>query len=118
MSYVDGYVLAVPTAEKGTYIDLATKMAPIFKKHGATAVCECWGKDVPEGKVTSFPRALKCSSKETIVFAWIAWPDKPTRDQGNKNAMAEAEALGFGPNDVPFDSQRMIFGGFETIVEA
>lgn len=118
MTYVDGFVLAVPTANKEAYRKLAADMAPIFRKHGATAVIECWGDDVPEGEVTSFPMAVKCAGHETVVFSWITWPDKATRDAGNKKVFEEMETAGFQPEDNPFDGKRMIFGGFRPIVEA
>ncbi|MEM8684358.1 MAG: DUF1428 domain-containing protein [Pseudomonadota bacterium] len=117
MTYVDGFVLAVPKTKKGDYRAFAAKMAPIFKKHGATSLVECWADDVPDGKVTSFPMAVKCADDEAVVFAWITWPDKTARDAGNKRAMQDAEAAGMNPADMPFDGQRMIFGGFEVIVE-
>lgn len=118
MSYVDGFVIPVPVANKDAYIELARKMAPYFIKHGATAVVECWGEDVPDGEVTSFPMAVKCEADEAVVFSWIVWPDKAARDEGNKKVMEDFEVLGMSPDDSPFDGKRMIFGGFEQIVAA
>lgn len=118
MAYVDGFVIAVPTANKSAFRKLAAEMAPIFKNHGATSVVECWGDDVPEGELTSLPKAVKCAEDETVVFSWIMWPDKETRDLGNKRVMEEFEAAGMKPEDHPFDGKRMIFGGFQAIVEA
>jgi len=118
MTHVDGFVLAVPTAKKEAYRKLAEEMAPIFTKHGATSLVECWGDDVPDGEVTSFPMAVKCADDETVVFSWIVWPDKAARDAGNKRVMAEMEAAGMNPADNPFDGKRMIFGGFQTLVDA
>lgn len=118
MSYVDGYVLAVANANKAAYQKLAEEMAPVFKKHGATSVVECWGDDVPDGKVTSLPMAVKCAEDETVVFSWIVWPDKEARDSGNKKVMEEVEASGMTEQDNPFDGQRMIFGGFDVMVDA
>lgn len=118
MSYVDGFVIAVPTAEKETYRKFAEEMAPFFKKHGATALTECWGDNVPDGELTSFPMAVKCAEDETVVFSWIIWPDKATRDAGNQRAMEDIEAAGMGPEDLPFDGRRMIFGGFKVLVNA
>ncbi len=117
MTYVDGFVLAVPTARKEAYQKLAQDMAPIFKKYGAMSVVECWGDDVPAGEVTSFPMAVKCGDDETVVFSWITWPDKETRNTGNKQVMKDFEATGMNPADHPFDGKRMIFGGFQTLVE-
>ena len=117
MSYVDGYVIAVPTAEKEAYIKLAEEASVVFKDHGAISVVENWGNDVPEGEITSFPMAVKCTEEETVVFSWIRWPSKEVRDSGMKQAMEDPRLKNMGPDSVPFDSKRMIFGGFETIVE-
>ena len=118
MTYIDGLVLAVPTANKETYRELSEKMAAIFRKHGATGVVECWGDEVPDGEVTSFPMAVKCKPDETVVFSWVAWPDKATRDAGKKKVFEEMEASGIMHGDNPFDGKRMIFGGFQALVEA
>jgi uncharacterized protein YbaA (DUF1428 family) len=115
MAYVDGYVLAVPTAKRESYKKIAETAAAIFKEHGASKVVECWGEDVPEGKVTSFPMAVKRKDDETVVFSWIVWPSRATRDAGMKKAMADDRMKPSEP--MPFDGQRMIFGGFEVLVE-
>jgi len=117
MTYVDGYVLAVPSANRDRYKRLAETAAAVFKEHGALRVVECWGDDVPEGKVTSFPMAVQRKEDETVVFSWIAWPSKQARDEGMKKAMADPR-LQPDPTTMPFDGQRMIYGGFETIVDA
>lgn len=117
MSYVDGYVIAVKTAQKAQYVAMAKACAPIFKDHGALKVVENWGDDVPEGKLTSFPMAVKCEEDETVVFSWICWPSKAARDSGMKSAMNDERMQQWDPNDLPFDGKRMIFGGFETIVD-
>lgn len=117
MNYVDGYVLAVPTANRGTYQRVAQNAAAVFKEYGALAVTECWGDDVPEGKVTSFPMAVKRKEDETVVFSWIVWPSRAVRDVGMKKAM-EDPRLKEGMNPMPFDGQRMIYGGFQVIVNA
>jgi hypothetical protein len=74
MSYIDGFVAAVPTANRGAYKEHAEKAAPIFKEHGALKMVECWGDDVPDGKLTSFPMAVQKKDDETVVFSWIVWP--------------------------------------------
>lgn len=117
MSYVDGFVVPVPAGKKQAYRDLAAKVAVLFKEHGATRVVECWGDDVPEGKVTSFPMAVQCKPDETVVFSWIVWPSRQVRDEGMKTAMADPR-MDHDPANMPFDGQRMIFGGFQAIVEA
>lgn len=117
MNYVDGFVIAVPTANKEKYRSYAQSAAPVFKEYGALSVVECWGNDVPEGKVTSFPMAVKCEAHETVVFSWITWPSKAVRDEGMKKVMEDPR---FDPktNPMPFDGKRMIYGGFEPIVNA
>ncbi|MCY1296344.1 putative protein YbaA [compost metagenome] len=117
MNYIDGYVLAVPTAKRDQYVELARTAAVVFKAHGALSIVECWGDDVPEGKMTSFPMAVKRQDDETVVFSWIAWPSRQARDAGMKKAM-EDPRMKFDPGNMPFDGQRMIFGGFQVIVDA
>ncbi|HYG86365.1 MAG TPA: DUF1428 domain-containing protein [Azospirillum sp.] len=117
MTYVDGFVAAVPTANKEKYIKHAQEAAAVFKEHGALKVVECWGDDVPDGEVTSFPMAVKKAADETVVFAWILWPSKEVREEGMKKAM-EDQRLKPDRNPMPFDGKRLIYGGFETIVEA
>jgi uncharacterized protein YbaA (DUF1428 family) len=117
MNYVDGYVIAVPTAMREAYLQLAQDAAAVFKDHGALQVVECWGDDVPEGKVTSFPMAVQCKPDETVVFSWIVWPSRQVRDEGMKTAMADPR-MDHDPANMPFDGQRMVFGGFQAIVEA
>lgn len=117
MTYVDGFVIPAPAKNREAYRKLAALCAPIFKKHGALSVVECWAEDVPEGKVTSFPMAVKLEESESVVFSWITWPSKEAREAGNKKTIDELEDI-CSEKDVPFDGERMIFGGFETIVEA
>lgn len=114
--YIDGFVLAVPTHNRDSYIALASLAAGVFKEHGALSVVEGWGDDVPEGEITSFPMAVKKAADETVVLSWITWPDKPTRDAGLKSAMADPRLAG-AFESMPFDTRRMIFGGFEPIVQ-
>jgi uncharacterized protein YbaA (DUF1428 family) len=116
MSYVDGFVLAVPTANRDNYRRIAETAARVFKEYGALAVVECWGDDVPEGKVTSFPMAVQRKPDETVVFSWITWPSRAVRDEGMKKSM-EDPRLKETMNPMPFDGQRMIYGGFEVIVD-
>lgn len=116
MSYVDGFVLAVPTANKQCYLELAKTVSAIFKEYGALKVVECWGDDVPEGELTSFPMAVKRQPDETVVFAWIVWPSRQARDEGMAKAMADPRMCSDNQT-LPFDGKRMIFGGFEVILE-
>ena len=120
MSYVDGFVMAVPTANKDKFIAHARAGDNVFIQNGATRVLECWGDDVPDGKVTDFRRAVQAKPDETVVFSWIEWPDKATRDA----AMGKMEELmktdpRMNPekNPMPFDGKRMIYGGFAPVVE-
>jgi uncharacterized protein YbaA (DUF1428 family) len=115
MSYVDGFVIPVPSGKKEAFRKMAAEMAPIFTEHGATRVVECWGDDVPDGKVTDFKGAVKAEAGETVVFSWIVWPSKAARDEGNQKIRNDPRMKMGG--DMPFDGKRMIFGGFEIIVD-
>lgn len=117
MSYVDGVVAAVPNANKEAFREHALKSAEIFKKHGALKIVECWGEDVPEGKVTSFTMAVQRKDDESIVFSWIVWPSKEARNKGWEQVMADPVMAEEGQR-MPFDGQRMIFGGFDLLVDA
>ncbi len=120
MTYIDGFVIAVPTANKQAFIAHARTVDPAFIDHGATRVVECWGADVPKGKTTDFAGAVAAQDDETVAFSWIEWPDKATRDRvmGRMDELAEADER-FDPakNPMPFDGKRLIYGGFEAIVE-
>lgn len=120
MSYIDGFVIAVPTANKQQFIEHARKVDGIFTEFGATRVIECWGDDVPEGKATDFRKAVQATSDESIVFSWIEWPDKATRDAAMQKMMADDfsdERMDPEKNPMPFDGKRLIFGGFEPVFE-
>jgi uncharacterized protein YbaA (DUF1428 family) len=119
MPYIDGFVIAVPKANKQKFIDHANKGDGVFMDLGATRILECWEDDVPEGKVTDFRRAVQAKDDEAVVFSWIEWPDKATRDAGMSKMM---DSMNTDPrmnpetNPMPFDGQRMIFGGFSPVV--
>jgi len=115
MMYVDGILCAVPTANKDAYRRHAEVAAEVFKEHGALHCVECWGDDVPEGKVNSMHTAVLRKDDETVVFSWITWPDKATRDAGFPKVIADPR-LQSDVNPMPLDGSRMIFGGFEMIV--
>ena len=115
MNYVDGFVAAVPTANRDKYLRHAQDAAVVFKEFGALQVVECWGNDVPEGKLTSFPIAVQRKDDETVVFSWITWPSKVVRDAGMAKVMADPR-LQPDKNPMPFDGKRLIYGGFEMIV--
>ena len=116
MAYVDGFLLAVPTEKKLVYKAFAEKAWTLFEAYGASGMSECWGDDVPDGKVTSFPMAVKKEPGETVVFAWIEWPDKATRDAGNKRMQDDPAFAEFAGEAMPFDGMRMMYGGFEVLV--
>ena len=116
MNYIDGFVLAVPTANKQRYKEFAVDAAAIFKDHGALNLVECWGDDIPEGKVTSMPMAVKCKDDETVVFSWIVWASRAARDEGMKKVIAD-KRMELKGDPIPFDGKRMIFGGFEVLVD-
>ena len=115
MSYIDGFVIAVPTANKQKFIDHARSSDSVFMELGALRIIECWGDEVPEGKLTDFRMAVKAKDDETVVFSWIEWPDKATRDAGMEAAMQDPR---FSPENspMPFDGSRMIYGGFTPVV--
>ena len=115
MSYVDGFVIPVPAGNKEAYRKVAAIAAPVFLESGATRVVECWGDDVPDGKTTDFRRAVKAEEGEQVVFSWIVWPSKAVRDEGMKKAMADPRLQ--PGQDMPFDGKRMIFGGFEIMLD-
>jgi len=117
MQYVDGYVIAVPDVNKESYRTLAQTAAVIFKDHGALSVVECWGDDVPEGKLTSFSMAVQREPEESVVFSWITWPSKEVRVSGMAAAMQDPRMKHY-ENQMPFDGKRMIFGGFTVLVDA
>jgi uncharacterized protein YbaA (DUF1428 family) len=116
MSYVDGYVAAVPTANRDVYRKHAETALAVFKEHGATRCVACWGDDVPDGKVTSFPLAVKRQPDETVIFSWIEWPSRAARDAGMAKVMADPR-LQPDQHPMPFDGRRMIYGGFAPIID-
>ena len=116
MSYVDGFVLAIPKAKVEEYKALARLAGTVWKEHGALAYVECLGDDVPYGELTSFPRAVQAKDDEVVGFAYIVYPSRQKRDEINAKVMADPR-LKHDPKDMPFDGKRMIFGGFETFME-
>lgn len=116
MTYVDGFVCAVPTANKEQYLSHAKLTSSVFKEHGALQVVECWGDDVPDGKVTSFPMAVRHKEDETVVFSWVRCPSRAIRDQAWTKVMQDPR-LTAEDNVMPFDGKRLIYGGFEMLLE-
>ncbi|KAF0181765.1 MAG: hypothetical protein FD124_3257 [Alphaproteobacteria bacterium] len=115
MAYIDGFLVPVPLANKDAYLDMAKLGLPLFKEFGATRMVECWGDDVPEGKITDFRRAVQAKPEETVVFSWIEWPSKAVRDAGQKKMMTDERMKAF--TGMPFDGQRMVYGGFAPFAD-
>jgi uncharacterized protein YbaA (DUF1428 family) len=120
MTYIDGFVIAVPKANKQKFIDHANTADGMFVEMGAIRVLECWADDVPDGTLTDFRKAVQATEDEDVIFSWIEWPDKETRDKAyaimmdpdNKDPRMDQEK-----NPMPFDGKRMIWGGFRPVVD-
>jgi uncharacterized protein YbaA (DUF1428 family) len=113
--YVDGFLVPVPEGKLDAYRELAAKMAPVFRQHGALRDIEAVADDVPHGEVTDFYRAVKAEDGETVFFSFVEWPDKATRDEAWKKIMADESLKPEG--DMPFSGPRMIWGGFDPIFD-
>jgi len=111
--YFQGFVVPVRTENKPAYLEMANKVAPLFAEFGALRTVECWGDDVMDGKVTDFKKAVQANEQEAVVFAWVWWPDKATCDAAAAKMMSDMRTKPNGP--LPFDGQRMIYGGFEAV---
>lgn len=114
MTYVDGFVAAVPTQNKNAYLEHAKAAAAAFKKHGALSVTECWGDEIPDGELNSFNSAVMRKPEETVVFSWVTWASKEARDSGWAQIMEDPDM----PQEMPFDGKRIIYGGFQKVLEA
>ena len=112
--YTDGFVVPVPAEKKADYQALAQRMAGKFKEYGAVRVLEAWGDDVPNGEVTDYRRAVQAQDGEEVVYSYIQWPDKATRDAGWAKMMAEHPEQS---TPMPFDGKRMFWGGFRPILD-
>lgn len=116
MPYIDGFVIAVPTAHQSEFTRHAREFDAVFLEYGASRVLEGWGDDVPDGKLTDFRRAVQAGADETVVFSWIEWPDKASRDAGMARVMQDPRMSAADCNAI-FDGKRMIFGGFAPVVD-
>ncbi|MCR4522540.1 MULTISPECIES: DUF1428 domain-containing protein [Bosea] len=116
MAYVDGFVVAVPAANKEEYLKMAADAAPLFQEFGVRRHVEAWGDDVPDGKVTDFKGAVKATPDEVVVFSWFEYPDRATRDAANQKIMNDPRMKQWGET-MPFDGKRMIYGGFASILD-
>ncbi len=120
MSYIDGFVIACPKVNKEKFIAHAKTGDSVFIDLGALRVVECWGDEVPEGKLTDFRMAVKAEPDEEVLFSWIEWPDKKTRDAAMAKMMSPEFSdprMDPAKNPMPFDGKRMIFGSFVPLVE-
>lgn len=116
MTYVEGFVVAVPTANKEAYRKHAADAAPLFREFGVARMVECWGDDIPDGKLNDFKSAVQAKPDETVVFSWFEYPDKPTRDAAKDRMMSDPRMAAMG-EAMPFDGQRMIYAGFDSILD-
>ena len=116
MSYIDGFVIPVPKANKQAFVEHAETGDKIFMELGALRILECWADDVPEGKLTDFYRAVQATDDEAVVFAWVEWPSKEVRDTAIARMM-EDPRMDPANNPMPFDGKRMIYGGFVPVVQ-
>lgn len=114
MAYIDGFVVPVLPGKRDAYLALARRAAPIFLEYGALQVVETAQDDVPQGKATDFYRAVAAEEGETVNFSWVLWPSKEVRDAGMAKVMADER---MNADNMPFDTKRMIFGGFEVILD-
>lgn len=112
MPYVDGFVMAIPANKKQEFVEFCKIMKTIATEKGALSTVDCWGDDVPKGKITSMLKAVQAKEDEVVVFSWIIWPDKQTRDAALKSMMEDPRI-----NDIemPFDGKRVIYGGFQQL---
>ncbi len=120
MSYIDGFVIAVPKTNKQAFTDHANRADAVFMEWGARRILECWEDDVPDGTLTDFRRAVQAKDDEAVAFSWIEWPDKATRDAAMAKMMSPDNPdarLDPAKNPMPFDGKRMIFGGFVPVVQ-
>ena len=124
MPYIQGFVIAVPTANRQKFIDHANTANTVFMEMGATRILECWGEDVPKGKVTDFHKAVQAKEDETVCFSWVEWPDKATYTKAfekmtemMENPEKSDPRMDPKKNPMPFDGMRMIYGNFVPVVE-
>jgi uncharacterized protein YbaA (DUF1428 family) len=115
--YVDGFLVPVPKANLEAYRQLATDAGKVWREYGALAYVECVADDVKPGEITSFPQSVKLKPDETVVFAWIVYESREHRDRVNEQVMKDPRLANMDPATMPFDGKRMIWGGFQRLVE-
>lgn len=118
MTYIEGYVLPLPKDNIGAYKKIAEIAKTVWLDHGALSYMEAIADDVPKGETTDFYRAVKCEDNETVIFAFATYKSRVHRDEAHRKIMADPRMEAIGPQAVPFDGKRMIFGGFEVFIEA
>jgi uncharacterized protein YbaA (DUF1428 family) len=116
VAYIDGFVLAVPAANKELYRQGAAAVVPFFKEFGVTRMVETWGDEVPDGKVTDFKRAVQAKPDEVVLFSWLEYPSKAVRDAANEKMMNDPRMKEMAAN-MAFDGQRMILAGFDPLLD-
>ena len=116
MTYFEGFIVPVPESNRDAFARHANELAPALKDCGVRRQLEAWGTDVPEGKITDFRKAVDAKADENVVFAWFEYPDRQTRDAANEKMMSNPQMAEIG-GEAPFDGKRMIFGGFQAVVE-
>ena len=116
IGYIDGFLIPVATQDRETYRAHEAKWWPSFRDMGALSIVVGWGDDVPPGKQTDFLRAVDLKEGETVVFCWLTWPDKPTRDAAYAKMMAQAAEDPASMGEMPFDGKRMVYGGFTPLL--
>jgi uncharacterized protein YbaA (DUF1428 family) len=117
MAYMDGFVIPVPKGNKAKYKEVAAYAAPIFIEYGALRVVECWADDIKPGKVNDFRTAVIAEEGEDVVFSWIEWPDRATRDAGAEKVMNDPRMQPKEGEDMPFSGARLIYGGFAVLLD-
>jgi uncharacterized protein YbaA (DUF1428 family) len=118
MAYVDGFILPLPTSNIEAYREMATRAGQIWREHGALQFRECIAEDVKPGKLTSFPQAVNLEAGETVIFSWIVYASREQRDEVNDKVMKDPRMADMmKPGSMPFDGKRMVYGGFEVLVD-
>ena len=116
MTYIEGFIVPVPKANREAYRKQAAEFAPLLREWGVTRHVEAWGADLPEGKVTDFRMAVQAKEDEDVVFSWFEYPDRAARDATNQKIMNDPRMKEMGAA-MPFDGKRMVIGGFDAQVE-
>ncbi len=117
MTYIEGFIVAVPKTNREAYRKHAADFFPLFREFGGRRHVEAWARDVPDGKVTDFRKAVQASEEEDVVFSWFEYPDRAARDAANEKIMSDPRMKEIGAN-MPFDGKRMVFGGFNVLLDA